>query len=60
MAIITRWACPPEIWCGNARDRCWASGMPTLASISSARSQPSERFMRSWTSYTSAIWNPTR
>ncbi len=50
MAIITRWAWPPESWWGYERARRFASGMPTRASISAARSRPTLRSMSSWTS----------
>ncbi len=39
IAIITRWRCPPESWCGNASSRCAASGKPTSLSSSITRAR---------------------
>ena len=45
IAIITRWAMPPDISCGNAFSRRSGSGMPTIRSSSRARPRAGPRFM---------------
>ena len=36
-AIITRWRCPPDSWCGKAASRASASGKPARVSNSTTR-----------------------
>ena len=59
IAIMTRWAMPPDISCGKDLSRRSGSGMPTMRSSSLARSQAGPGFILRWSSSTSAIWRPT-
>ena len=59
MAIMIRWAMPPESSCGYERSRRSGSGMPTSCSSSSARFRASFRRMPRWISSVSPICRPT-
>jgi len=59
IAIITRWRIPPESWWGYSRNRWAGSGMPTWASISTARSRASLPESLRWRWMASTIWLPT-
>ena len=59
MAIITRWAMPPDISCGYALSRRSGSGMPTICRSSSARARAAFRSCRGGSRRTSSIWRPT-
>ncbi len=55
IAIITRWAMPPDSSCGKAFSRRSGSGMPTIRSSSSARASATLPFMSRWICRTSSI-----
>ena len=60
MAIMMRWRCPPENWCGKLSTRRAASGMPTRSSrvMAFSRAALLDRF---WCRRSgSAICAPTR
>ena len=59
IAIITRWAMPPDISCGKFLSRRAGSGMPTIFRSSSARECASLPFIPRWMRSTSSIWRPT-
>ncbi len=59
MAIITRWAMPPDRACGKASSRRSGSGMPTMRSSSAARARALRFDIPRWISSTSEIWRPT-
>ncbi len=58
MAIITRWAMPPDISCGKLRRRRSGSGMPTILSSCRARSRAARPLSPRWMRRTSSIWRP--
>ncbi len=60
IAIMTRWAMPPDSSCGYARARDSGSGMPTLASISMTLSSSTSFDQSRWSLNTSRIWRPAR
>ena len=59
IAIMTRWAMPPDISCGKALRRRSGSGMPTIRRSSSARASAALPFMLRWIRRTSSICLPT-
>ena len=59
MAIITRWAMPPESSCGNDLSRRSGSGMPTIRSSSRARPWAASPDIFRWSSRTSLICQST-
>ena len=59
IAIITRWAMPPDISCGNALSRRSGSGIPTIRRSSRARPSAALPFIPRWIWRTSSIWRPT-
>ena len=58
MAIMARWRMPPEYSNGYWLTRSSGSGMPTLASSSTAIFQDSRLDLPWWRLMTSAIWSP--
>ena len=59
MAIITRWRCPPESWCGQASSRASGSRMPTRLSSSIVRSRAGAPVSPWWIFRLSPIWRET-
>ena len=59
MAIITRWAMPPDSSCGNDLSRRSGSGMPTIRSSSRARSWAASPVILRCSSRTSLICQST-
>ncbi len=59
IAIITRWAIPPDISSGYDLTRRSGSGMPTIWSSSTARLRAALWVMSRWSSRTSPICVPT-
>ena len=60
IAIMMRWRCPPESWCGKASTILSGSGRWTASMISIARWRRSAALIEVWISSTSAICSPTR
>ena len=59
IAIITRWRCPPESWCGYVFTRRSGSGSCTERNSSITRSRRSEGFRTPCVSNTSRTCSPT-
>ena len=59
MAIMARWRCPPDIWCGKLAARRAGSGMPVLASNSIAVCADWARVRACFSIKTSATCAPT-
>ncbi|MNQ05952.1 hypothetical protein D3C85_186930 [compost metagenome] len=59
IAIMARWRCPPESWCGYDLARRAGSGMPVSASSCTEASCAARADSPSCNSSTSAIWSPT-
>ena len=59
MAIIARWRCPPDNWCGYDCARRSGSGMPVLDSSATAADMLCARAIPILSCNTSATWSPT-
>ena len=59
MAIITRWAMPPDSWCGYSLTRRAGSEIPTRSSSSTARRRRAARSMAAPDLSACPIWRPT-
>ena len=60
IAIMTRWRCPPESWCGCWSTRRSGSGICTWRSSSTARSRAAAGVSARWARSPSTICAPTR
>ncbi|CPU62294.1 Protein of uncharacterised function (DUF1602) [Mycobacteroides abscessus] len=58
-AIIARWRCPPESWCGYASNRRSGSGISTSRRSSIARFFASAGPTLKCVRMVSTIWKPT-
>ncbi len=58
-AIIARWRCPPESWCGYLSTASSGLGRSTMRSSSTARARACFGVMSKCTRSVSTIWNPT-